>query len=468
MINVAIDGPAGAGKSTVAKAVAKEFGIIYLDTGAMYRATAYYALQKGVEVTDETAVKALLDDMKMEIVFENGAQQIYVNGINTTPFLREHYMSKAASDISALPPVRYKMVELQREFAAKTDVVLDGRDIGTFVLPNANCKIFMTASPEERASRRYKELKEKGQDVDYDKLLADINQRDYNDSHREVAPLKQAEDAELLDTTNMSIEDVVKFVSDIVRKKTKINVSESADPIKKDNPDKKVLKKTDKAKKFYKLQTHFGLYRFLRVILHPIQALLWPTKVVNKENGLKVENNAVYICNHYSKVDTFIPCFTLFKREAHILAKHELFESPVSGWFLYKMGAIPVKRGEADIDAVKCVLKVLKDGKKLMMFPEGTRNKKGTQDMAEFKSGAARFAVKTKSPIVPMMYYSSPKLFRKNWLYIGEPFTVEEFYGARTQEDWHKATELIRRKMDETRELCNAYVEALKNKRKKK
>ena len=205
----------------------------------------------------------------------------------------------------------------------------------------------------------------------------------------------------------------------------------------------------------------------MRVLLHPLQRLLWPIKIVNKERAL-IDNNAIYTCNHYSKVDTFIPCFALFKREAHILAKYELFKVPIAGWFLHKLGAIPVRRGEADIDAVKNVLSVLKGGKKLMIFPEGTRNKQGTQDMAEFKTGTARFAIKTKSPIVPMLYYSSPKLFRRNWLYIGEPFALDEFYGSRTPEQMHAATEVLRAKMDETRRQCNEYVENLKKKNKER
>ena len=222
MINIAIDGPAGAGKSTIAKAVAKDLGIIYLDTGAMYRATAYLALSNGIDVKDEEKVGEMLKTLEMDIKYdENGAQQIYVNGINATPYLREHYMSKAASDISALPAVRYKMVDLQRDFAAKHDVVLDGRDIGTFVLPNANCKFYLDATPEERANRRYAQLLQKGESVDYDTLLADIKQRDYNDSHREVAPLKKADDADYVDTTSMAIDDVVAHVKEVVHIKTK-------------------------------------------------------------------------------------------------------------------------------------------------------------------------------------------------------------------------------------------------------
>ena len=221
MINIAIDGPAGAGKSTIAKAVAKRLGIIYLDTGAMYRSVAYYVLEHGADVNDERAVEALLPGIVMDIRYENGMQQIYVSGKNVTPYLREPHMSKAASDVSALPCVRYKMVELQREFAASHDVVLDGRDIGTFVLPDANCKFFMTASPEERAKRRFKELTEKGSVCTFEEVLADINKRDYNDSHRAVAPLKQAEDAVRIDTTDMSIEQVTECVERIVKEKTK-------------------------------------------------------------------------------------------------------------------------------------------------------------------------------------------------------------------------------------------------------
>lgn len=221
MINIAIDGPAGAGKSTIAKAVAKRLGIIYLDTGAMYRSVAYYVLKHGVPVSDEKEVQRLLDGLVMDIRYEDGAQQIYVCGENVTPYLREPHMSKAASDVSALPAVRYKMVELQREFAASHDVVLDGRDIGTFVLPEANCKFYMTASPEERAERRHKELAEKGSACTLQEVLDDINKRDYNDSHRAVAPLRQADDAVYIDTTDMTPEEVTETVVRIVSEKRK-------------------------------------------------------------------------------------------------------------------------------------------------------------------------------------------------------------------------------------------------------
>ncbi len=470
MINIAIDGPAGAGKSTIAKAVAKDLGIIYLDTGAMYRATAYLALQNGIDPKDEQKVSEMLENLEMDIVYQNGDQHIIVNGIDATPHLREHYMSKAASDISALPCVRYKMVDLQRDFASKNDVVLDGRDIGTFVLPNANCKFFLTASPEERAQRRMKDLEEKGEKVDFQTLLSDIIQRDYNDSHRAVAPLKQADDADFVDTTQMSIDDVVAHVKEVVHIKTKNtnsteqNAEKPSTIIPSSEMDKKTLARI---KTYYKPKKSFAFYRFLRVILRPLQMLVWPTKVIGAENAKKVKG-ALFTCNHYSKMDSMIPYFVLFKKEAHALAKYELFINPVAGWFLHRMGAIPVRRGEADIESVKQVLRVLKDGKQLLIFPEGTRNKEGTQHMAEFKTGTARFAIKAKVPVVPMIYYQSPKAFRKNWLYVGEPFSLEEFYGARTIDENHAATEVIKEKMDETRRLCNEYVEnATKGKKKK-
>ena len=177
----------------------------------MYRSLAYVAVKQGIDVNDEAAVKPMLDNLDMKII-TGDSQQIIVNGENVTPFIREHYVSKAASDISALPSVRIKLVELQREIAKNDCVVLDGRDIGTYVLPDAKYKFFITATPEVRAKRRFDELKAKGDAPSYEKVLEDIKVRDYNDSHRAFAPLKQADDAVLVDTTNMSIDEVIDFV----------------------------------------------------------------------------------------------------------------------------------------------------------------------------------------------------------------------------------------------------------------
>lgn len=208
-MNIAIDGPAGAGKSTIAKLLAAKLGILYLDTGAMYRAVGLKALNTGVDISDAAAVEKMLADTKIDVTQENGVQHVYLDGNDVSSAIRENAVSKAASDISAVPCVRYKMVELQREIASRCDTVLDGRDIGTFVLPNAEYKIFLTASAEERAKRRYTELKAKGSTLTLEQIKDDIVKRDYNDSHRTLAPLKKADDATEVDTTAMSIDDVV-------------------------------------------------------------------------------------------------------------------------------------------------------------------------------------------------------------------------------------------------------------------
>lgn len=220
-MNIAIDGPAGAGKSTIAKRLSGELGFLYLDTGAMYRAVALAMLGKNVPADNESEVAKLLEIADIDIRYENGKQKVFLGGEDVSERIREHSVSKAASDFSALPCVRLKMVELQREIAGKTDTILDGRDIGTYVLPKAEIKFFLTASVEERARRRYAELKEKGVDCTLDGIRKDIETRDYNDSHRAFAPLKKADDAVEIDTTGMSIDEVTKFMLGIVNGKLK-------------------------------------------------------------------------------------------------------------------------------------------------------------------------------------------------------------------------------------------------------
>ncbi|MGN0796334.1 MAG: (d)CMP kinase [Christensenellales bacterium] len=212
MINIAIDGPAGAGKSTIAKLIAKKKGYIYLDTGAMYRAIAVWCIKSGVDVNDEGAVSEILKTVAMDITYVDGVQHISVCGEDVTSKLRENHVSKAASDVSKHPCVRIKMVELQRTFAANHDVVLDGRDIGTYVLPDTPYKFFLTATPEERARRRLIDLKNAGQEADFNVILEEIKQRDYNDSHRDFAPLKQADDAVFVDSSDMTIDEVADFI----------------------------------------------------------------------------------------------------------------------------------------------------------------------------------------------------------------------------------------------------------------
>ncbi len=209
---IAIDGPAGAGKSTIAKRVAKELGAIYVDTGAMYRAMAVYFTRLGVDPDNEEAINAAVDGAKVTIDYVNGEQQVILNGENVNAFLRTEETGKMASKTSKYAAVRTKLVDLQRELASEKPVIMDGRDIGTVVLPDAFLKIFLTASVDARAKRRFDELTAKGEECDYEAIKKDIADRDYQDSHREVSPLKQAEDAVLLDTSNMNIDEVTDAV----------------------------------------------------------------------------------------------------------------------------------------------------------------------------------------------------------------------------------------------------------------
>lgn len=207
--NIAIDGPAGAGKSTIAKATAREMNLIYVDTGALYRAMALFMVREGINLQDIEAVIRKCQEADITIRYEDGVQVVYLNGENVNAYLRTEEVAHAASFVSVIPEVRAKLVELQKRLAAESDCVMDGRDIGTCVLPGADRKIYLTASSAVRAKRRYDELTAKGESCELEKIQADIEERDYRDMHRETSPLRQAEDAVLVDTSDMTVEEVI-------------------------------------------------------------------------------------------------------------------------------------------------------------------------------------------------------------------------------------------------------------------
>ncbi len=220
-INVAIDGPAGAGKSTIAKAAAKALEFLYVDTGALYRAIAYYVISRGGNVKDSEQVAGYLSEITPELKYVEGVQHVFVNGEDVNDKIRTPEVSMGASAVSPISAVREFLFELQRKIARENNVIMDGRDIGTVVLPNADVKIFLTASAEERARRRYNELSEKGDCTPFATVLAEVNERDYNDSHRSIAPLKQAEDAVLCDTTDVTLDGAVDMVLKIISERIK-------------------------------------------------------------------------------------------------------------------------------------------------------------------------------------------------------------------------------------------------------
>lgn len=215
--NIAIDGPAGAGKSTIARRVSADLSFIYVDTGAMYRSIALYLLRKGVSAEEMEKIKEQLDEITIEIRYLGGEQKVFLNGEDVSGKIRTEEVGNMASRTAALPCVREKLLELQRTLARENDVVMDGRDIGTNILPNAQLKVYLTASVETRAQRRYKELCEKNMVCDLDEIRRDIEQRDYQDMHRETAPLMQAEDAVYLDSSDMTIDQVVEKIKSLVK-----------------------------------------------------------------------------------------------------------------------------------------------------------------------------------------------------------------------------------------------------------
>ncbi len=224
MISIAIDGPGGAGKSSVAKALAAKLGFIYVDTGALYRAIGLYMINNSVSLKDETAISSNLSNIKVELKYVDGEQRVLLCGDDVSEDIRKPEVSMAASDVSKVPQVRAFLLDLQRQMANDYNVIMDGRDIGTVVLPNAQIKLFLTASAEERATRRYNELIAKGKDVNYDTVYKELVERDYQDSHREVAPLKPADDATIIDTTGNNLEQSVDLLMNFIS--SRINTEE--------------------------------------------------------------------------------------------------------------------------------------------------------------------------------------------------------------------------------------------------
>ena len=219
VVNVAVDGPAGAGKSTISRAAAKELGFIYVDTGALYRAVGVYALRNGIGTKDSENIEKALKDIVVELKFVGDVQHVFLNGEDVSTEIRTPEASMAASDVSAIPCVRAFLFDLQRDIAKKNNCLMDGRDRGTVVLPDAKIKIFLTASAEERAKRRYKELVEKGAKDTYEEVLADLEKRDYQDSHREIAPLKPAEDSVIVDTSDYNFDEAKNIIVNIIKER---------------------------------------------------------------------------------------------------------------------------------------------------------------------------------------------------------------------------------------------------------
>lgn len=406
IINVAIDGPSGAGKSTIARAVAKKAGYIYIDTGALYRTIALYSLREQVDTEDQQSVAGMLSGLRVELTFREGEQRVLLNGEDVSGLIRTPEVSMAASTVSAIPAVRAFLLDLQRNIAAKNSCIMDGRDIATVVLPNADVKIFLTASAEERARRRYQELAARGEQVTFEEVLADQKQRDYNDSHRATAPLKQAEDAVLVDTTGKDFDTSVALVESVICERLEKPASkESAARAEGSKTEKQPQKKV---KYNFKKYTTRAFYIIAMPFTWLTCKLLYRITYIDKQNVPK-KGKLIIAANHISGWD---PVFvgSAMVRVIHAMAKEEIFYN----WFVKAvvtgLNAFPISRGSSDRRAFEYALELLRRGKVLGIFPEGTRSK--DYKPGKGKSGIALIAAMTGADIVPVAIYSAGKPVR--------------------------------------------------------
>ncbi|NLO84240.1 MAG: (d)CMP kinase [Clostridiales bacterium] len=397
ILTVAIDGPVGAGKSTVARDVASELGILHLDTGAMYRAFAWLAIKEGIRTDDEAALNALVARALPQIQYKDGKQYTSIDGTDVTAFIRTPEISMGASAVSKFAGIRTAMVAHQQEIAKKQSMLLDGRDIGTTVLPNATLKIYLTASSSVRAQRRFDELQAKGDPSTFEEVLNDVIKRDEQDMNREVEPLRPADDAQILDCSDMTQAQVVR---NIVRR---IRYRQGRKP---------------------KAEENFTpMYKFARFVAATVFSTFMPIKYHNAEN---VQQDApfILIANHNSMLDPLIVGWKCYRYQIRYLGKRELTKSAFLKWLFEAVRMIPVDRHNMDMSAIRTCMKVLKEGFPLGIFPEGTRHKNGV--MEEIESGIAMIALRGGVDLIPAYTTDKPRLFRCIHVYYGQPISLIE------------------------------------------
>ena len=414
MIRIAIDGPGGAGKSSVAKAVAKELGIIYVDTGALYRTIGLYMLNHGVDPKNTDEVTNRLNDFSLELAFIEGKQVILLDGKDVGDTIRTPEVSMAASAVSAIPEVRDYLLNTQRDIAKKNSVIMDGRDIGTVILPDAEVKIFLTASPEARAKRRYDELIARGQEVTYEQVYNEMVERDKNDSTRVVAPCVPAKDAIKLDNSKLDFEGTVKRVLGIITKK------------------ERKLNKT-------------SFYFWLQSIVLPIVKFFFKLKVTGAEN-VPLHGGFLLASNHIAKRDV-IMIGVACRRKINFIAKKELFAIPILSSIIRGFGAVPVDRGSGDVAAIKKSVSLLEDGNVVCIFPQGHRYPKVNPTTTPRRNGAAMIAYRAGVPIIPVSIKTKGLkygLFKEVEIIFGKPVTLNELGVIEGgNKEYHAATEEV-------------------------
>ena len=382
MTHIAIDGPGGAGKSSVAKLLAKKLKFIYVDTGALYRAVGYYMVSNGIDPKDAARVSEALPSVKITLRFTD-KQELYLGGEEVSGKIRTPEISMAASNVSAIPEVRNFLLETQRSIARKNSVIMDGRDIGTVILPDADLKIFLFASPEARAKRRFEELKQKGSSTTYEEVLAEMNERDTNDSTRETAPCVPADDAVMLDNSELDLEGTADRIMDLLKKK------------------KRIIKEV-------------RIYSFLRAILAAPVRFLFGVRRIHRENIPKKQD--VLICSNHIGMRDPVLIAASYPRQIRFIAKKELFSVPVIGSLVSMLGAIKIDRDGSDVSALKKAEEMLRLRQTVSIFPQGHRRSKLPVKDTEFKRGAAFICKHTKCPVLPVFIETKKQKWLLKWL----------------------------------------------------
>ena len=413
MIRIAIDGPGGAGKSSLAKAVAKELEIIYVDTGALYRTIGYYMLNHGIDPTDAVAVAGALGNFTLEMTYVDGEQVILLDGENVKDAIRTQTISMAASNVSAIKEVRDYLLDIQRNIAKQHSVIMDGRDIGTVILPEAEVKIFLTASPEARAKRRYEELLAKGKETPYEQVYREMVERDNNDTTRDIAPCIPAKDAIRLDNSGMTADETVAAVIDII-------------------------KKAQKGQKptFY-MRAH--------TILAPVIRFFTGIKTHGIENIPK-EGGFLLCANHIAVRDVLLIGATC-PRQIKFVAKKELFSVPVLGSVMKVMGAVKLDRAGNDVAAMRKSVELVENGDIVSIFPQGHRYPATDPSKTPIKNGAGMVAYRSGCDVIPVFIKTKNNkygIFRRVDIFYGQPIKNAEFGFKKGGSDEYKAaTELI-------------------------
>lgn len=420
MIGIAIDGPSGAGKSTIAKALAESLGYIYVDTGAIYRTVGLHMYNAGVSTEDTEGIVRNLPDVRFELKYENGTQKMYLCDEDVSDKIRTPLIAKYASVVSAVPEVRAFLLETQKKLARENNVIMDGRDIGTVILPDAQVKIFLTASAKARAERRVAQLAEKGEIVSFEEILASIEERDARDSGRDVAPLKPAEDAVHLDTSAYTLEESIAAAKKIVEEKL--------------HP---ASKKKDKNSK--------TLYKVLKAILGPMFRVGMRIRTYNVE---KAQNEgALIVCANHTAMLDVVSLGVAYKRQLRFLAKKEVLKVPLLGALFAAMGAYGVDRGKGDVGAIKKTLSILEQGECVAMFPQGTRCRGVDPAETEVKNGVGMMIYRSKADVQPVFIRVKGYKYRfgqKKEVIVGDVIRYAEFgFENGGQEEYARAARMV-------------------------